>query len=250
MLSIVAVFFSLTGAAVAAKLITGAQIKDSSVTGRDIKRGSLDGSDVKNGSISRSDLDVAVRRALERAGTPGPAGAAGPQGTPGVAGAKGDTGPTGPQGDTGIPGSSAFAPLPSGTVVRGLWAAQDSSAVAGNNVRATMSYGALLHAMVTPGFGPKNGDGVVDATITGLVASESLDAACAGTHREPTAPPGKVCVYVRPDSTFNLQAGTLRAFVGSGENADTTEARLGFSVIATAAGGTALVRGSWAYTTP
>ena len=74
--AVVAVVLSVTGSAVAAKLITGKQIKD--------------------GSISAKDLSKAVRLQLAKpggAGAKGDSGAAGPQGVPGP---KGDAGAAGP----------------------------------------------------------------------------------------------------------------------------------------------------------
>jgi hypothetical protein len=77
---------SLSGGAMAAKLITGKQIKDNSVTTADIK----------NGSLKSLDLSAATIAELQN-------GATGPQGP---AGADGATGPAGPQGPAGAAGAA------------------------------------------------------------------------------------------------------------------------------------------------
>jgi hypothetical protein len=60
-IALVALFFALSGTAVAGALVTGAQIQDESVTGADILNESLTGADIKNGSITGSDIgDTAV----------------------------------------------------------------------------------------------------------------------------------------------------------------------------------------------
>ena len=69
--AIVAVLLSLSGSAVAAKVITGKQIKDASITGKDVKDRSLSGADFK-GSVQ---------------GPQGPRGPQGPAGPAGTAGA-------------------------------------------------------------------------------------------------------------------------------------------------------------------
>ena len=78
---------SLSGGAMAAKLITGKQIKDNSVASADIKNGSLKTTDLSAGAIS--DLQST--------------GPAGPQG---------DVGPAGPQGDAGAVGAAGAAGAP------------------------------------------------------------------------------------------------------------------------------------------
>src|SRR5688500_14881317 len=89
----VALFSSMTGGAVAAKLITGKQVKDNSLTGKDIK----------DRSIAAKDLAAGARKA----GPAGPAGPRGADGTPGAAGLKGDQGIPGPI--EGTPAGGALA---------------------------------------------------------------------------------------------------------------------------------------------
>ena len=74
--AVVAVVLSVTGSAVAARLITGKQIK--------------------NGTITKADLSKSLQAQLQSAAQPG------------TAGAKGDTGGPGTKGDTGAPGPGAL----------------------------------------------------------------------------------------------------------------------------------------------
>jgi hypothetical protein len=71
--AIIAMLLSLTGSAVAAKVITGKQIKDASITGKDVKDESLTAGDFR-GSVQ------------------------GPQGPRGPQGSRGPQGPAGPAG--------------------------------------------------------------------------------------------------------------------------------------------------------
>lgn len=83
-LGVFAVVLACTGTAAAGSLITSGNIKDGTIRGRDIHKG----------TITTDRLSAGVRRALRKAGTPGPAGP------------KGDTGATGPsvQGSAPQPG--------------------------------------------------------------------------------------------------------------------------------------------------
>jgi len=91
LVAIVALLSSLTGGAIAAKLVvTGKNVKNSSLTGIDVKNRSLTGADVKPGSVGADRLSSAARAALKGAtGDTGPQGLQGVPGTPGAAGAPG-----------------------------------------------------------------------------------------------------------------------------------------------------------------
>jgi hypothetical protein len=86
-IAIVALFFSLTGTAVAGALITGANVKNGTLTGIDLQNNTVGTVDIKNGSLLPVDFK------------PGklPAGPQGPQG---------EQGPAGPQGPQGVAGLS------------------------------------------------------------------------------------------------------------------------------------------------
>jgi hypothetical protein len=89
-IALVALFFSLTGTAVAGALITGTQIKNGTISGLDLTNESVGTKDIKNGTLLPVDFK------------PGklPAGPQGPQGEQGPAG------PAGAQGAQGVPGLS------------------------------------------------------------------------------------------------------------------------------------------------
>lgn len=103
----VAVFLSLTGGAVAAKLITGKEVVDGSLTGKDVKAGSVDLSNLTartQAMIRRAGLD-AQQGEPGAAGAKGETGPAGAQGPAGEKGASGEKGPAGAKGDQGIQGA-------------------------------------------------------------------------------------------------------------------------------------------------
>jgi hypothetical protein len=102
-ISIVALFFSLTGTAVAGALITGANVKDGTLTGLDVRNESLGTNDVRNGSLLPKDFKAGLLPAGPQ-GPAGPAGAQGAAGPQGLQGAKGATGPMGPKGAKGDKG--------------------------------------------------------------------------------------------------------------------------------------------------
>ena len=91
-IAIVALFFSLTGTAVAGALITGANVKNGTLTGLDVRNNSLGTVDIRNGSLLPVDFK------------PGklPKGPQGPQGAQGPAGPQGPQGTQGPQGAAGL----------------------------------------------------------------------------------------------------------------------------------------------------
>lgn len=91
----VALFSSLAGGAVAARLLTGSDVRDGSLTGRD----------VRDRSLGLRDLSVAARRGTGRTG---PAGAQGPQGR------AGDPGPA-----TGAAGGDLGGSFPNPVVAPG-----------------------------------------------------------------------------------------------------------------------------------
>jgi hypothetical protein len=132
------------------------------------------------------------------------------------------------------------APIPSGRTVAG---------ALGYETASSSDY----HEVVSfyPLSAPAN---VVDAdvsfdtsTVSALAAQNSEESAgCTGTASAPTAPAGKVCIYLTSENVApNSAIGTTL------DPALPTGSRLGFSVRADASGanGTSLT-GTWAYTAP
>lgn len=68
------------------------------------------------------------------------------------------------------------------------------------------------------------------------------DPSCAGSVAEPTAPPGRVCLYVNPGAIAAVLAGQAAVATGT--------ARRHTFAIATAANGDGIASGTWAYTAP
>jgi hypothetical protein len=133
-------------------------------------------------------------------GAQGPAGPAGPAGSAGSGGSKGETGPagvkgekgtTGAKGATGATGSTGFTEtLPSGKTETGTWAAS------AYNIPETEPVAEVIIPISFPIPLSGSGEGFVlnkkeIAEGTGL----GHEHGCLGNAEEPTAPPGKLCVY-------------------------------------------------------
>jgi hypothetical protein len=168
----------------------------------------------------------------------------------GLRGKRGKTGPRGLKGDTGPPGPSALdgGSIPSGTTVTGAWGGRYVNALEGNQTNSyLLSYSFPLPAPValtdaSVNFGASTAAPVGDA-----------DPACTGSAAGPSAPAGKVCIYVNSGTRDNT---TLTGFkltaAGTASDAD----RYGFEVrmvninAGGASGGTMRAEGTWAYTAP
>ena len=140
--ALVALFSSLSGAAVAATLITGKQVKN----------GSLTSADVKDGTLLVKDIKAAERAKLARAGAAGGIGAAGAPGPAGKDGAAGAPGPAGKDGAAGAAGSPG---------VRGPQGPGGMTAAAGGTGIGSATGGAAADTAAPPngangryGFGP------------------------------------------------------------------------------------------------
>jgi len=197
------------GTAVAAtRLLTGADIKSSSLTGVDVKNSSLTGPDVKNASIAEAGLARAVKTQLAKVGATGPAG---PAGTTGPAGAR---------------GVSAWVKIPVGTTVTGNF--YDYCLIRADNDPHVVNL--QLHGLPTGALNDVN--------------FSTDDPLCTGTGPAPTAPAGRVCMYL--DSSTNVDAIVGREWAdipsrlrGSFYVSWTDNAIAGFP---------AELYGSWAYT--
>jgi hypothetical protein len=126
--------------------------------------------------------------------------------------------------------------IPSGVTLKGVWGG--FFAAAGGFVLQNISFPIPTTTPLTSSavnFGPTTGASDADAT-------------CTGTFVAPTAPAGKVCLYVRPGTTQNATG-----FSGFAMDTDGSQAnRLGFAVTWQTNPATAGTRadGSWAYTAP
>ena len=135
-------------------------------------------------------------------------------------------GPKGDKGDAGAPGASVFAgAIPSGTTVTGVWAVP---AADGN---AAVSFPVPAPAAL--------GDADVNFAPDASGVTTDDDAGCTGTLSQPTAPAGKVCLYVQ---AIGSGASSLGGYAID---------RFGFFVYGIQnSPSNAAARGTWAYTAP
>jgi hypothetical protein len=216
----IALVVALSGTAVAAVIISSpSQLGKNVVTGKKIKKNAVTTKKVKNKSLLAADFKTGQL----------------------PAGAKGD------KGDKGDAGTSVFnSSIPSGQTVKGIWGGRFPTPTAD-----TYSIGPRI------GFPVPAPAGLTDAQVsfppgTPTVAAGDQDAACTGTVQLPTAPAGKVCVYVDALSTGAAPSvSALGAQQLDGENSE--QSKLGWGIVITATGtanGSVLARGTWAYTAP
>jgi hypothetical protein len=211
--AILALVVALSGTAVAAVIISSpSQLAKNVVTGKKIKKNAVTSKKVKDHSLLGKDF-------------------------------KSGQLPAGAKGDKGDAGTSVFnSSIPSGQTVKGVWGGSYATPTAN-----TYFYAPRI------GFPVPAPAGLTDAQVsfpvgTAHVAPGDLDATCTGSADVPTAPAGKVCVYVdaQSASVTSLIAGQL-----DGEN--TEQSKLGFGVGVTATGApdeSTSARGTWAYTAP
>lgn len=202
---------------------------------------------IKDGTVKLKDLNPAARKALLGVGPAGPKGADGATGPTGAAGAKGATGATG---TAGAAGASVFdgGTIPSAKTITGAWGGRYITAVAGNQQNSyLLSIGFPLPAPVKL----KDSDVQFGANTAGPVGD--ADPACTGSVANPTAPAGKVCIYVNEGPNGTRSNSTLTGFKLSAAGVNTDADRYGFMVRIVDAGtvpGTLRAEGTWAYTAP
>lgn len=220
------------GTAYAAVVITGTNVKDGSLRSVDIADGlnGVQGRDVRDGSLGAGDLSAAARASLK--GNAGATGAAGPAGASGATGTAGGTGPR---------GFSAWDVIPSGTTVTGYFE-RDLHIPA--NDTATFGYEISLPGLAPV---PLTNTTVNFAPDTDAATSEE-DATCQGSPTNPTAPAGKVCLYVGTTQS-DTGVGSLRGFT---TNIGGLVARQAFQIVWNDSGASAdvYVDATWAYTAP
>lgn len=174
------------------------------VTGRDIQNSTVTGADLRDGSVQESDLSPLVQDKLD--------------GTLCEAGSDACDGDTGPAGT-----------IPSGETVRGVFGG-----------RMMPSQNAYVQWSVSlPGIAP---DALTDDMVNAAPSALARDAdeECTGSAKNPTAPKGKVCLYLVYADGY---ATELRGY---------GHTKYGFVVDALIGprNGPAGVYGTWAYTAP
>lgn len=228
MFGLVALFVALGGTswAVATGSIDSREIKNSSVRSKDIRDGGVRSKDLRDGSLLAQDFKAGQLPV-------------GPKGDTGATGPQGERGATGPQGPTGQPGTSVFAStVPSGTTVKGAFGDTDigTDTDASASVRGAVSFSVPAPANLSD----------EQVNFASGLASDN-DATCTGSTGAPTAPPGKVCLYV---DDFTGLSGSVS---GLSINPGSTASRLGFAFTGTgnnADPSRMILQGTWAYTAP
>jgi hypothetical protein len=188
-------------------------------------------------------IKPSVRRDLR-----GPRGPRGPQGAPGARGATGATGAsgaTGATGATGVAGTSVFAgSIPSGTTVMGAWGGRYIAPQTAFNNSYLISYSLPVKAPAP----------LSDAQVNTAsnAAAGDPDATCTGSVDAPTAPAGKVCIYI---GSVNNAIVTGFSLVNPGSGTTQPADDYGFIVRIIDNGtvgptATTSAEGTWAYTAP
>ena len=189
---------------------------------------------IKNGTIRLKDISPRARAALR--------GNVGPQGQQGA---------RGPQGIPGTPGTSIFntATLPSGVTVRGVWGGRYISAIAGAQQNSYL----LEYSFPLPSSQLLTDADVQFGAATAQPVADN-DPACTGTVANPTAPAGKVCIYVNEGTRSNA---TLTGFSALPAAPTSGADAFGFAVRiinmndpGTTSSPTIRAEGTWAYTAP
>jgi hypothetical protein len=157
------------------------------------------------------------------AGAQGAQGPAGPAGPAGSAGAKGETGPAGPKGEKGATGGAGVAgakgatgatgvsgfteTLPKGKTETGTW---------GDTLSGIPRTGTPEEVWVPISFPIPLAAGSEEAFFLNeeATASAAGTGGCTGSVENPTAPPGKLCVYTAAENNKNIKADPFFVFNG------------------------------------
>jgi hypothetical protein len=214
-IAFVALFVALIGGAVA---LPGTNTVDSG----DIKNNTIISKDIKDRTIQVKDISVVARNAL-----------------------KGQKGQKGDKGDRGAAGTSIFtSSIPSGRTVAGAWGGRYiAPQLALNN-----SY------LISSSFPVKAPAGLSDTQVNAApnAAAGDPDATCTGSSDNPTAPAGKVCIYI--SRANNAQVTGFR-LTNPGVAGTSPGDAYGFIVRILDTGtvgntATTNAEGTWAYTAP
>jgi hypothetical protein len=125
----------------------------------------------------------------------------------------------------------------SGTTLRGaIGADYDSELPAGSVNGADWGIDQSLHPIAS--------SALHDTDVTVAGGADDAENVCAGTARQPTAPPGTVCIYpLQSDNTVNLTGYSIAPGTGG--------SRFGFKLLWDASGnGDTFVDATWAYRFP
>lgn len=234
----VALFVALGGGAYAAATINGSSIKNGTITPKKIKSRSMSGTQFRaNGiggpSIKESTLSEVPKAKAAQTAT----------------NATNATNATTAKNATELGGVAASSyqrygtAQPAGTTVSGAFNCYEEE-------DAPAGIAGCTTVVSLPAPAPA---ALIDATVnfaasTGNFVADDADATCTGNVNAPTAPPGKVCLYLANLTT----SPAAKAVNGSGNAIANTNSTRGFEVDLTPAAGTNVLNleGVWAYTAP
>jgi Collagen triple helix repeat (20 copies) len=208
-----------------------------------LPRNSVGTAQIRKGAVTLVKIKPSTRRILK--GAKGARGAEGPRGPQGPQGPQGSQGQQGPKGEQGTPGTSVFSSsIPSGQTVTGAWGGRYiAPQLAFNN-----SY------LLTVGFPVKAPAPLADTDVNAAPdpAAGDPDSSCTGSVNNPTAPAGKVCLYVGHAANASV-TGFRLTIPGTGGTQPGDAYGFTVRVLDTGTVGntaTTWAQGTWAYTAP
>lgn len=146
--------------ALAVALGTGGAYAAGKVGTKDIANNAVTSAKIKNGTIAPADLSAKVTKKLK----PGPKGARGPR------------------------GFSAWETIPSGVTVKGTAYEDGGTDSTADDFAAYTAFPGVAPAQLT--------DADVNFSSDAYAATTDDDPSCTGSYQAPTAPAGKVCLYM------------------------------------------------------
>jgi hypothetical protein len=240
--ALVALAFAVSGTSLAqgaaariGKLISGSSIKKGSIPGNRLAKGGVTADRIKSNSLTGKQINEATLATVPNAASAGKAQTAGT--------ATNAQRATNADNALALGGAAAASYLtfatrtiPSGVTVTGAFG------ISSNVTNATPPTNDIRQVVQLPGLAPSD---LTDATVNfgNAAGAVDVDPACTGTPNAPTAPAGKVCLYLAatqtPDTT--VEGTAIPSLPGS---------RAGFVVhSASLTSGTGAF-GTWAYTAP
>ena len=164
----------------------------------------------------KKDVKKIATKVAKKVAVPGPQGAkgdAGATGATGAAGTNGTNGTNGANGANGEPGedgacssSNPECTLPSTATETGAWAVGPGG-VGAEFVALSFNI-PLATAPTDIAFVRENGQEKY-FDVDAFEVKERDPLFCTGTPKDPTAPPGKVCVYVEKENTMNFEKDVI-----------------------------------------
>jgi hypothetical protein len=217
-ISLLALFVALGGVGYAAATIGSAQIKNNSIRSVDIR----------NGTIVAKDINATTRASLK--------------------GQKGDRGDKGDKGDTGSAGAAGTSifdgAIPTGKTVAGAWGGRYiAPQLAFNNTYLiSVSFPVKAPAPLSD----------LQVNVAPNAAAGDPDPTCAGSANNPTAPPGKVCLYISRTNNARVTGFRLTDPGAAGTSPGDAYGFIVRIIDAGTVGNTATTNaeGTWAYTAP